>query len=475
MEKGTLIQQKIQQLESIISELKELFPEEVEIDLNTEIEEKQTEKIPIKLKKANTNKTQEDMAKIRTKEEDNTQILLDNGMVGKAYSDKITAELIGKEQFFILELSLSSKVEGLEFNIETGEISGTPKSAGDFIGTLCYKLGENDDEKYPELNKEVLITINPDPNSLWKNLPTDENAPYQKDNTYAEVISTEKHKIIGASIRGRSHAHIGSFRDDHFINFVFEESQWTLQAVADGAGSAKYSRQGSKIACETLKQGVEDYLSGDDFKSLEENLVAYYSKTEQEDEEKENLGRTLSQQVYTFLSQTSYESYKVVKGFAEDKQQELKDFSTTLLFTLSKEFEFGTIVLSTWIGDGVICVYTNDKFETLGEPDGGEYAGQTRFLTMSSIFQEGFEKRISLNCYKEKPTAIILMTDGISDPYFETDEGLKDGEKWESLWNDLNDAVLSKSEEEEFKSSMIDWLGFPSKGHHDDRTISILS
>jgi hypothetical protein len=50
-----------------------------------------------------------------------------------------------------------------------------------------------------------------------------------------------------------------------------------------------------------------------------------------------------------------------------------------------KKFDFGYFAVSFWIGDGamVICRPNGtDKVLVLGSPDSGDYAGQTRFLTM---------------------------------------------------------------------------------------------
>ncbi|MBX9243014.1 protein phosphatase 2C domain-containing protein, partial [Klebsiella pneumoniae] len=49
-----------------------------------------------------------------------------------------------------------------------------------------------------------------------------------------------------------SHEHVGSFRDDdYYLNFS-DVSGWSVLLVADGAGSAKYSREGSRIVSETV-------------------------------------------------------------------------------------------------------------------------------------------------------------------------------------------------------------------------------
>ena len=39
-----------------------------------------------------------------------------------------------------------------------------------------------------------------------------------------------------------------------------DESDWYIIAVADGAGSAKYSRKGSEVACKTVIDHCKDFL-----------------------------------------------------------------------------------------------------------------------------------------------------------------------------------------------------------------------
>jgi hypothetical protein len=74
------------------------------------------------------------------------------------------------------------------------------------------------------------------------------------------------------------------------------------------------------------------------------------------------------------------------------------------------------------VGDGGMGIYRADDNEVnvLGTPDGGEFAGQTRFLTMPEIFADNsFYKRIGFRIVSDF-TAIILMSDGITDPKFQT-------------------------------------------------------
>jgi hypothetical protein len=85
------------------------------------------------------------------------------------------------------------------------------------------------------------------------------------------------------------------------------------------------------------------------------------------------------------------------------------------------------VIASFWVGDGGIGIYNKEKNEVfvLGTPDSGEFAGQTRFLTMSDIFADGaYANRVKFKIVEDF-TALVLMTDGITDPKFQTDNNLK--------------------------------------------------
>ena len=147
--------------------------------------------------------------------------------------------------------------------------------------------------------------------------------------------------------------------------------------------------------------------------------------------------------------------------------------TTTLLLAVCRKFSFGWFIASFGVGDGAIAIYdkNSDGIKLLNEPDGGEYAGQTRFLTMDSIFRD--KTRIKMSIVPDF-TALMLMTDGISDPFFETDANLAKKEKWDALWTDLSSSVEFSDDNEQSQYQLLNWLDFWSPGNHDDRTLAIL-
>jgi len=62
------------------------------------------------------------------------------------------------------------------------------------------------------------------------------------------------------------------------------------------------------------------------------------------------------------------------------------------------------------------------------------------------------------------------MTDGVSDAKFETDAALADAQHWRTFWQDGElQAALAADDP---KAALHEWLGFWSRGNHDDRTIA---
>jgi serine/threonine protein phosphatase PrpC len=179
------------------------------------------------------------------------------------------------------------------------------------------------------------------------------------------------------------------------------------------------------------------------------------------------------------VGKAAFEAFKAICGEAVKEQCKPKDFATTLILSICKKFDFGWFVGAFWVGDGGIGIFNREKQELkiLGEPDGGEFAGQTRFLTMQEIFSDRVRTRFEI---VEDFTAIILMTDGVTDPKFETDANLNRIEKWNELWDDLNGKnddglqVDFTDDNEQSAEQLLKWLDFWSKGNHDDRTIAIL-
>ncbi|MDR1542931.1 MAG: protein phosphatase 2C domain-containing protein, partial [Prevotellaceae bacterium] len=194
-------------------------------------------------------------------------------------------------------------------------------------------------------------------------------------------------------------------------------------------------------------------------------------------EQKNEVGKILQE----IISNSVFSAHKAIETEAKEKERPAKNYATTLLVSLCKKFEYGWFIGAWWVGDGGIGVYRQEPqyLKILGEPDGGEFAGQTRFLTMPEIIKNELYSRIKFDVVEDF-TALILMTDGVTDPKFETDANLNRIEKWNALWDDLNGNNEDKAKvdftdnNEQAAEQLLEWLNFWSKGNHDDRTIAIL-
>ena len=406
----------------------------------------------------------------------NKFITLPNGKVGQPYNFVFSVEKIGLteiEDFWFAGL----EPIGLSFDTVTDAITGTPIISGEQTIQLFLKR-KGWTEGKPVFERNLTLTVNPDPRSLWQSKPSDKNDPYWKSESASQflkvestglLLKTERKDIVVASQRGRSHAHEGIFRDDDFGIDYDKTTEWYILTVADGAGSASASRKGSTIACETVVKVCKTQLEAQhkDF----EHLIKELNK-DKSDTNRKKMGDAL----YGIVGTAVFKAYKNIEEEATNSGRPVKDFSTTLIVSICKKFKFGWFVAAFWVGDGGVGIYNKKTrfLKVLGETDGGEFAGQTRFLTMPEITQPAeLYRRLRFDIVDDF-TALILMSDGITDPKFETDANLLKFEKWDELWTDLSKEVDFKDNNEKSAEQLLKWLDFWSPGNHDDRTIAIL-
>ena len=395
-------------------------------------------------------------------------------------------------------VGLEQDIHGLQLMVAPDKhsfaITGTPTlehfrkdgatALSTFELTLKYHFsGMEMPAERPVLERKVQFVINQDPRKLWRDIPVDwENMTepkYKKDDIQIDYVKVEalsdgtpQKDIVAASKRGRSHAQEGKPRDDHF-KMSHMDNGWYIMAVADGAGSAKYSREGSRIVCEEVTNYCMAQLANSkDF----ESAVKQYNehKTESESDARKAVG----DYIYKIVGTAAFKAHKSINAEAAIKKLPAKQYATTLLLAICKKFEFGWFIATFWVGDGVICLYNKQAHtaEVLGVPDEGEYAGQTRFLTMPEIFKDATSlyQRLRFRIVDDF-TALFLMSDGVGDPKFETDANLNNPDKWDALWTDLKEnGVELTDDNEETKNQLLAWLDFWSPGNHDDRTIAIL-
>ncbi|MFN8393716.1 MAG: protein phosphatase 2C domain-containing protein [Bacteroidia bacterium] len=398
---------------------------------------------------------------------------LANAKTGVAFSQKIDLTPL-QRNILSLESWEATGFEELGLEVIPTDlgfiIDDIPTDHGKFPVTILLRYEEQEGRPAQSYRLQGELDILPDPRKMWKELEPDATEPYQKAHLRSEQVLLGGHTMIAASRRGRSHAHTGTFRDDEFELSVEEENGWYIMAVADGAGSAKFSRRGSQIAVEQAMAILHSKLDGAFTKEIEA-LASEYAN-----DPSDQLSQQIRSKLYNPLSHSAYAGYRAICVEAEQLGEQPKAFHTTLIVTIVRQFDCGYFIGTYWVGDGAAGVMRKGQYlRVLGNPDGGEYAGQTRFLTMPEIWADGATvmKRIDFDLVPEF-TSVMIMTDGVSDPKFHTDHNLKQQAKWDELWADIGESVIFDQGNLEAHEQLLEWLDFWASGEHDDRTIAIL-
>ncbi|WP_134720258.1 PP2C family serine/threonine-protein phosphatase [Escherichia coli] len=383
------------------------------------------------------------------------KIIIPNARAGERFSSPVAIVLDEGQQATVRDVVFPRNI-GLTFDKEHKLLTGTPTENGDIELSVLWSCASHD-----ECETKQLFIVNPDPRSLWKVVEPPADASYPKSHLDAAGLVRGDIRIAAASRRGRSHEHAGSFRDDDFYINHCQETGWSVMLVADGAGSAVNSREGSRIAVQTAGDYLFNQLSGLKGVHLKQHITAWEGSDQQ---------TTIKAMLHHF-KQAATLAVNSIQNEAICAEQPVKSYSTTLLATVALRTDKELFAAAFWLGDGAIGAYSpSGKVRILGNPDSGEYAGQTRFLDQSIIADPSFSSRISVGKWNDV-SHLILMTDGVSDPLFETDNGLRSDEKWTRLLDELIPVLTDASIAPE---RLGDWLNFFSTGNHDDRTIAVL-
>ena len=412
-----------------------------------------------------------------------------NGTVGKEYLFKIDFNALGLIDI-IHEEFVGLEDIGLKYNPIDDTIEGMPTINGEHKIKFIFKVEGEPTESENHI-KEFVVIINPDPKTLWKDIESDKNDPFWKEDNVSIKDKVGEKSIVISSKRGRSHANVGSFRDDDFAYRHFNNSGWTVVAVSDGAGGYSLSRKGSQIACDSVIEYFEKHSDIEIHKTFEEKLLEF-DKTRNEELLKEI--QVLSKQnlykatVYAHtkikeFAEETFKNYPVI--FNNPKAKSAIDyFHSTLIFSLFKKFDFGYAVLTFGVGDCPIAVMNKDRTSStlMNWLDVGEFGGGTRFITQPEIFHSEsnpMPTRFNFQIFPDF-SFMFLMTDGIYDPKFVVEANLEKSEKWIEFLADLEgnnsdkSKVLFNSENNEIEQELSEWMDFWSPGNHDDRTLAII-
>lgn len=185
-------------------------------------------------------------------------------------------------------------------------------------------------------------------------------------------------KCVGVSVTGTSHIKKQMQCQDAYL-FKELAGGELIVAVADGAGSALLSQQGSQLV---VKRAVT-FLS---------NTISLYRPKS-------------SGAWHYFVSQAFVLAYADLIQYALKQRRSVKDFATTLQIVVTTE----NWTVSAIIGDGAAVVLdVDDALFPVMIPQRGEYASETNFVTSSFSM-----KHLDVKVYSSPAQGIAVLTDGI--------------------------------------------------------------
>jgi len=284
---------------------------------------------------------------------------------------------------------------------------------------------------------------------------------HEYEDTFAvERVLVNSWRVAGATRRGRIHAHQGTHREDAFR--FSAAPNFTILCVADGAGSAKFSRLGSHVAV----QRVTEHLA----KELAQIEPAV-----------ENSPEALLAFLKAQISKAVCSACLALEEMAASAGASPRDYRSTLLTALRYHGKSQQLLLTNQIGDGAICVLFNDKtVQRCGAADSGEFSGEVGcFLPDDCARKKALE--VQSIAAAEKVECLMLCSDGVEDPFYPMEKRAADifRQLYTGVKKSLPDfdhqplqpAILTQ---DSVAAGLGQWLGFERRGENDDRTILLL-
>jgi serine/threonine protein phosphatase PrpC len=301
------------------------------------------------------------------------------------------------------------------------------------------------------------------PDPLQSHLSEDLQALDYDDNYECERNGCNGWKVLGATRRGRMHAHHGTHREDAF-DFACGP-HFSILCVSDGAGSYQHSRVGAEMAVRIVRRELEGFF-------------------QRQSSALEILARpALVQIVGTAMGEAVKAAMEEIIALAGRAGCQPRDFRCTLLLTVLYTGPNASLLLASQIGDGFIATLDRSGLTqrqvTADSDSAGDFGGQVKcFLPDAEALPLAYRFK---PLDPEKLEAVLLATDGIEDPFFpiarhgatifrqfydgvaETLPGFKQ--------QAIHGPILGQARA---KKRIHNWMKFEKRGENDDRTVLIL-
>ncbi|MCU0648043.1 MAG: protein phosphatase 2C domain-containing protein [Gemmatimonadaceae bacterium] len=256
-------------------------------------------------------------------------------------------------------------------------------------------------------------------------------------------------RVVGASRRGRLHAHRAEHREDAMAQVAWKHG-WVV-AVADGAGSAPLSRLGAELAVRCVIDTLVTRTVHDPVRD-----------------------------VVAALSDATQRAIARVSRLATDAAIDPRHLRCTLLTAAVIRVDGREEGACAQVGDGVIATVSRDGVvRRVGEGDAGEYSGEVACFVPDPCAAA----RAAATCTRfdaAQCDAVLIASDGVEDPFYPID---RTGSALVQQLRDGVTAVLPGFQRQEPQPSvlsaahpdraLLEWLRFEKRGENDDRTFVI--
>jgi len=251
-------------------------------------------------------------------------------------------------------------------------------------------------------------------------------------------IETPHWRWAAASQQGAGHIVAGTLCQD--AHRVYELPRGILIAiVADGAGSASRSHDGSTLAVDTLGGYLAEALIPEE---------------------------TTEADLEVLLRRGFVAAYTAIKDLAEQNDLPISDFHTTLACAIVTRAS----VAIAHIGDGtIVCWDRPGELEVVARPDHGEFANSTFFVTELPQQLDHMHIRVMAR----QCQGVALTTDGLLEVAFE--DSYSEIKPWFPFFEPLIERVHNASIDNDLSARMQAFLASPKIGNatNDDVTLII--
>jgi len=257
-------------------------------------------------------------------------------------------------------------------------------------------------------------------------------------------LRTDTWTVTAAMRRGRRHAHTGAWSEDAW--FASLSPHRGVLVVADGAGSAAWSRLGSALAADVAGEALATAAS-------------------------------VSADAMHDAVARAVDTLRAVASAIDVAPRELR---TTLLAVAWEPDGTRHRLVTTQVGDGSLVLAHADG--TINRPaagDGGEWSGEVHCFVPD---EETMTRARAATVVHDVPdlAALLLVTDGIDDPCypFPRFAGPILGQLLHGTTAPLTGLGVQASAPSVINAAdpaaaLHAWLGFEKRGENDDRTLAV--